>query len=270
MNILNKNNGFLMAGVLVAGALASCSSNEDGVMPNDGKGRLSVTIGTETQFATRALNEGDWRNTANYTVEILDAGGQNVGTYSAAQLPDEIELENGSYTVHAYYGEEKAASRTTFLSEGSTNVALNVGDEPKSVTVNCLPTCGKVQAKFGTDMATYYSDYYVTYSSPKMDAGTEATWAKTDTEPWYLAVSKDGDMVTATIHLTPTEEYVTDESMTTEGTIVRTYKLERDKAWTLNIAPQYDTAKGTLGVTITVDESTNDQEVDVVIPAEWI
>ena len=79
--------------------------------------------------------------------------------------------------------------------------------------------------------------------------------------------------MTATIYLTPKEEYEVKDNtagVTSTGTVVRTYKLYPNKSWTLNITPNYHQTSGELGIEITIDESTNDKEQDIVIPTEWI
>ena len=40
------------------------------------------------------------------------------------------------------------------------------------------------------------------------------------------------------------------------------------KLWTLNISPNQN--DGSLGIVIEVDETTNDQEIDIVVPSDWI
>lgn len=257
-----------LGALLLGGVLMSCSSESEVVPSNTGK--LKVSVEAPSGFATRSVSEDDYRVAANYTVEVKDNEG-NVKETFKGNSNETLELPIGTYTVTASYGKEENASRNTFLCTGSTPV--NIGSSTdESVTVVCSPTCGKAAVKFDAKMADYYNDYYVEYSTPALGS-QKVTWAKTDSEPWYLKVGEQGDDVVATIHLTPKDEYLTDEQKTagySEGVVTQTYNLKRNKAWTMNIKPNYTTSVGELGISITIDDSTNDQEVPIIVPAEWI
>lgn len=257
--------GSLCLALMAGFALTSCS--QDQANGEAGISTLSLHLNAPSgEFATRALNETDYRTLANYTVNISSADDGKVvaGPYKGNELPNTIALPYGSYTVSATCGKEHVASRDEFLSKGEDVVYLGSGEE-KSVTINCAPTCGKCVVKFDEEMADYFDDYKVEYSTKAMGAAV-VTWNKTDVDPWYLLIDKDGETVKATIRLTAKEAY----KVSGEGVIEKTYLLHRNKSWTLNIKPNHPETTGTLGVTITIDESTNDKDIDVVIPAEWI
>lgn len=253
----------LLAALTVGLSLASCSQDKESTI-GTGNGTLSLSLRSNRGF-TRALSEADYTQTQDYTVNIADMDGKTVaGPYKGSELPNSIVLPCGSYTISAFYGKEHNASRDEFLSKGEETIYLGSGEE-KGVNLTCSPTCGKCVVKFDSEMATYYEDYYVEYTTQALGS-SPVKWAKEDSEPWYLLVNKEGEDVTATIHLTPKEAYKTDG----EGTVTKTYNLKPNKGWTLNIAPNYTSSTGTLGITITIDESTDDHEENVVIPAEWI
>ncbi|MCF0183808.1 MAG: DUF4493 domain-containing protein [Bacteroidaceae bacterium] len=254
----------------VAAVMGACTSNssEETLM-----GTVSLSLATTEgeSFQTRALDENSYRDVSKYTVDILQ-GSTVVKTYKGDALPKNEPLPFGTYTVHAYYGTQAAASRDNFLSEGTATLNLASG-ERKTVNVTCAPTCGKAMVNFAADMAIYFNSYYVEYKTKALGNGV-AKWSETDTEPWYLLVDPAGETVTATIYLTPKEEYEIvkegEEATSTTTTVVRTYVLNPNKAWTLNIAPNYHQTSGQLSIEITIDESTNDKEQEIIIPAEWI
>ncbi|MCF0194631.1 MAG: DUF4493 domain-containing protein [Bacteroidaceae bacterium] len=259
---MNRRTIFAITLAAVMGACTSNTTEETGV------GTMSLSLATEGERFTRLLNEADYRDISNYTVDILQ-GETVVKTYKGDALPKNEPLPFGTYTAHAYYGTESAASRTSFLSEGRSTFNVTSGGYV-SVSVACAPTCGKVVTKFDETMANYFTEYYVEYKTKALGTGV-ARWNKEDSEPWYLLVDAAGEAVTATIYLTPKEEYeVVKDGVPTTGTVVRTYTLLPNKAWTLNIAPNYHQTTGYLGIEITVDESTNDRNEDIVIPTEWI
>ncbi|MCF0197569.1 MAG: DUF4493 domain-containing protein [Bacteroidaceae bacterium] len=262
---------YLMAVVLAGGVCTSCSQGDTSLAGGTGSIKLSVSQEEQT-FVTRAVDENDDKNLAKYIVTVEKQDGETVaGPYAGNELPNSITLPIGTYTVSASCGKEMAASRDTFLCVGSSIVNLGSGEE-KQVTVPCQPTCGKCVVKFDSKMSEYYDDYSVDYFTKALGTG-KVSWTKDDSEPWYLLVDKEGENVKAVIRLTPKQGYVTDETtsgLTTEGTVEKVFNLKPNKAWTMNIAPNHTSTEGQLGISITIDESTNDQDVPVVIPSEWI
>lgn len=249
----------------VTGLLAaSCSSSQE-PLSNENTGLVRLSVNANATFgtaATRAVNEEDYKNTSNYHIRITsNASGNVVKEYETlSAVPESIELDNGAYTLTASYGEAAAASRTGFYVEGSSS--FNVQGEPLDVSVACAPTCGKVVVNFDRTMADYFSDYSVVYSTKALTtAGGTAVWAKDDTEPWYLTVDKEGEQIKASITIVR-------QSDSKASTIERTYTLAPNKAWTLNIAPKDE--NGNLGIEITIDESTEDHDIDIVVPSDWI
>lgn len=242
----------------------SCSSNEETTF-NNNKGFVQLSVKTDANFstiATRAVNEENYKNVNNYQVQILNSSDNKVEKEyaSLSEVPEKIELNNGSYTLKAFYGTDSEASKTGFYVEGTSTFSIQ--GEAQSVTVDCAPVCGKAITQFDQSMASYFSDYYVTYETKALSAaGKTAIWAKEDTEPWYLKIGKDGEQVKATI-------VVTRKSDNKTSKIEKAYMLMRNQSWTLKIAPQDN--NGSLGIVIEIDESTNDQEIDIVVPSDWV
>ena len=113
-----------------------------------------------------------------------------------------------------------------------------------------------------SQLSEYFSDYSVVYETAALKAaGSTAVWAKGDTEPWYLKVDPKGETVTATIQFTRLSDNKPDSE-------VRTYTLAPSKSWTLSIAPQDN--NGSIDIDITIDESTDDEEIDIEVPSEWL
>lgn len=253
-----RMKSFLGCGVLAL-MLAACGSSEETEITS-GTGSVRLSLNADAAF-TRAVDESAYQNTGNYTVQILDMNGSPaVEEFLYSEMPEQITLDNGSYTLKAFYGEEKAASRDAFRVEGSQS--FQVQGEPVSVEVTCRPTCGKVQVKFDATMPEYFSDYYVTYTTAALTEASEtAVWAKDDVEPWYLAVDQAGEEVKAVITVTRLSD-------SKQATVEKSYTLLPNRSWTLNIAPNVN--NGELGISIEVDETTNDHEVDIEVPSDWV
>ena len=262
MKVFNRTVQFLLA-VLT---LSSCSSEDNEFIVPEETGAISLNVSTGANFkvlGSRVLNEEDYKNVNNYKVVISDNNGPVKEYASVTEVPASIELKNGSYTVTASYGKEYAKSRDEFYSVGSE--VVTVQGEPKQVSLVCQPTCGKVKVNFHQDMATYFDDYNVEYTTEALGTADHALWAKNDVDPWYLLINPKGEEVKATITLTPKSQYATSAAK-----VVKTHVLKPNFGWTLNVSPRYSSSDGTLGITITIDETTNDIEQEIIVPSEWI
>lgn len=240
--------------------LGSCASQNDEPALSEGTGTITLGVSTSTAF-TKAVDESSYSNVDNYTVQILNDAGTPVKEFLYSEREEKITLNNGSYTLKAFYGTESNASRESFYVVGNTSFQVN-GEPVQAVAVTCQPTCGKVKATFASNMDEFFSDYSIVYETAALKAaGSTAVWAKGDKDPWYLKVDNAGETVTATIQCTRLSDNKT-------ATVERTYTLAPNKSWTLNIAPADD--NGSLGIEITVDETTDDETIDIEVPADWV
>lgn len=253
---------FLLSCIIGTSLIATSCSSENEVSTNANEGTIHLAVTSDAKFKTntRAVNESSYADVNNYTVQILNSSNKVEKEFVYSEAPGKISLNNGSYTLKAFYGEDSNASRKSFYVEGTTTFAVEGND--KSISVDCTPVHGKVAVNFAEEMATYFSDYSVVYETTALTtSGSTVTWNKTDTEPWYLKVNQKGEKIKATIHITRSSD-------NKSSTVEKTYTLLPNKSWTLNIAPQDN--NGSLGITITIDESTNDHEIDIVVPSDWL
>ncbi len=262
----------MLGAAFVFGAmLASCSQNTDFVgQTEEGEGQLFLTLGADAGFAnTRAVEESSYKNVDDYTVVVIDNYGVEMmnckGSEMASRMP--LILNVGDYTVKAFYGVEAPASRDNFYVYGEAQGYI-LPDEEETVSVMCTPTCGRIRVAFDESMATYFSDYKVTFSGTKALRSESIAWLKDDTEPWYVKLEEDGETISFTITTTTKEEFV-NANQQQVATKTGTFQLAPNKGYKLNIAPSY-TAIGKVGITITIDETTNDKPVDIEVPVEWL
>lgn len=264
-------------GLSAIALLASCNERELDLNPNSGsreQGTLVLNLNASTDFdQTRAVDESAYSSTNNYDVRVINASNENVileckASQLNANLPKTVEI--GSYRVEASYGTERDASRNEFFMYGDAVVTVKSKEE-KEVTVNCTPTCGKISVEFDPDMSTYYTEYNVTFGGTKKLGKNTISWSKTDTEPWYVGLDKEGETVTYTLSLTTKEDYVPQGNETNTGIVTGTFTLERNKAHKLTIKPNYiPTTEGGMRLTITIDDTTNDKEITWEVPVTWI
>ena len=227
-----KNYAVMLCAMLTLGAfVASCSSDEEAVQEaTEGKGLVKLSLNVGTEF----------------------------------QPQDLIELDNGSYTVLAFTGEDyKGVGATTkgMYVEGSAGFNVN-SDQTATATVNCTPQCARVTVNFDAKMADYFNDYYVVFTGTDALGEGNYTWNKDNADPVYMAVTSS-EKLTATIKLV-------DKEGKTASDIVRTHDISAAKAWKLNIAPVVEEATGNVGITIEIDNSVNDIPIDIEIPSDWL
>lgn len=250
---------------LAVGVLAGCSAEVDNLQLADGMGAVKLSLNADTGFetTTKAVDEFSYEDLSLYTVQILKDGAVVNGCeWKGNALPEElVELDNGNYVLKAFTGEEyegEAASTAGFYVAGEK--AFNINSNKIDVAVECIPQCARVRVEFNEMMPEYFEDYYVEFTGTSALGSTKETWAKDDKDPVYLALTKE-ETVTATIKLVDKEGKVADD-------VIRTKALAPGKAWALKIAPALE--NGQLGISITIDESTVDHEVDIEIPSDWL
>lgn len=239
----------------------SCVSDNDNSALESGVGTLCLSVISETQFQSRIVNESDYNKTENYTIQIIDKATNAVKKeFLYKDVPERIELNNGSYDLKAFYGKDLTASQDYFYVEGSTSFTVN-GKEV-SASVSCAPTCVKVIANFSSDMSEYFTDYSVVYTTRALKSESKtALWEKDNVAPWYLKVDKKGEDVEAVINFTR-------KSDGKSTSVARTFNMLPGDAWTLNVKPTVN--NGDLGISITINESTDDEVIDIIVPSDWI
>lgn len=260
----------LLGGCLMLGA---CSSEEGGALVPEGKGAVNLSLSAETAFEqkTKAVDEDAYLTahpTSGYKVKLLkDGQASPVNEWLYSNIPSGlIELSNGSYTVVAYDGEEYntvASTRDGIYMYGSTKFDVN-SDQVATVKVNCTPACGKLIVDFGDDMATYFSDYAVHFSTKASgENGTIILPKADDNNPLYVKLDEAGESVTATFHVTKK-----DGTQANINPLTRTMKW--GSRWTITVNPKKEDTTGKVGITISFDDSTNNKPIDIEIPSDWL
>ena len=252
----------LMALAFACGTLLTACVQEDVMTPLAGEAKVRLSLDAQTAFSTNTkayVDENDYKQIDNYTVEIRknDASGETVksGKYSELKSTP-ISLSRGDYYVKAYMGREEAASREVFYATDATSFSI-LDESTKTISLNCA----KCKVVFNDNMAEYFSDYYITYSTAAL-GNNVATWAKGDSAPWYLKVGQN-ETVKATIHYAR-------KSDGKQQTAEWSRSLSPNEGWTLKVSANNNMTEGSMSVTITIDDSTNDIPIDITVPSDWI
>ena len=266
----------------IAGTFASCSASSDELgkpeSVSEGKGtfKLNLTANADFSEQTRALNEADYKNIDNYTVELYAVGSStpiDSWKYSDQNSKIPYPLNSGMYTVRAYYGSEQIFSQDDFLVEGRQTITINSKDE-KTIELNCTPTCSKLSVAFDAEMATYYSDYNLEVQTEALKGLTKKITKDDKTNPWYMAISETGEDIKYTINLTTKEGYIntTDGQNKSNGVITGTISMARNKSYSMTITPEYQASptEGKLKIKITIKSETEDKPITYDVPITWI
>lgn len=273
---MRTNTFFLCLSLGLAGLLSSCSSDAPFGDEQTGKGKATFSLEPVVTFvtSTRAVDESTYQNFDDYTVTIANSGGVEKfsGTYATLKTRMPMELDLGSYTIEATYGSEHAASRDAFLVKGSDSFTIS-GDQTTTVTVNCTPTAGKLLVEFDNAMSTYYDDYNVDFTGTAALGSSVAHWGKTDTAPFYIALTQNGETVNYKIYLTAKSDYATevDGQKVVNAVAEGSFTLARNETKKLTVAPSYTpSSEGGLKIVVTIDDSTNDKTINIEVPVTWI
>ena len=114
-------------------------------------------------------------------------------------------------------------------------------------------------------MDEYFSDYSVVFKTKAMEDDASFVWTKTASgETRYFVVEAE-EKVDAVMKLTDKN---TGKSAETKMNV--TLSPGSNKKYTLKPKVDEETGETGLGIEITIDHSTNDKEVDITIPSNWI
>ncbi len=245
--------------LLFAGAMmASCSSDEES---EPQKASLQVDLSADMSFSTtRSIDESAYSDITNYTVTLKKADGTVVHSalYGDWELLYEID-SNTQYTIEASCGSEAVASYDELLCYGSQTFSAQAG-ATYVATFQCTPQAAKVSVSFSDDFTDYYSDCDVDVLTRYM---TEAWTLNKSTvgEELYIKVD-DNEEVTLDFTVKDLDgNELSDKSGTQTVTVSPATNLK------ITVSPDInEIAGGKFGITVTVDDSVTEKEIDIEIP----
>lgn len=276
------------ATLLLAGTSCTKKLQEDRV------GDLSINLSSESFFnaaGTKAVDEGQYKIPANYNLVVTDVNSGNtilnckVSDLDAEGCHESLKnLDiNTTYNITASYigdirNKDLAYSKSDFYVEGSQRVTITGEKNPVSIT--CTPTSGKVNASFNANMAIYYDEYFIKMDGTKAmkESGQYLTFSKNDTDPWYIRIDNSApngtESINYEIHLKVKEQYqhIDKNGNAQRDAIIKgTFSLQRNKSHKIDVKAQYKpSTSGELSISISIDDTTIDREVNLEIPLSWI
>lgn len=243
-------------------AFTACTSDEEEALIPEGKGYVKLSLNADAGFQTKAVDESEYRDVNNYTVQIINNSTNIlVNQYTGESLPEElIELDNGGYTVKAFYGQDVPASTTSMYVEGSTIFNIN-SNTVENVAVTCTPVCARVTIVEDETLKNYFKNWKATFKTVALEQASY-DYDKGD-DPVYLKVSNE-EKVTCSYQFTKND-----------GTIIElegnpySYTLSPNKAMKITLKP-LGSVNGQLGITVEIDGTVTEHVIDITIPSDWV
>ena len=191
-------------------ALFSCESNQLGT-DYVGKLRLSLIADTTSlskgvNGVTKAVNAGEFDaflTTSDYRISILQEADTMHVYERFDEMPAEVELKEGAYTLIAEKGNNLPAAFENPYFAGSVDFSIRA-DMSTPIDVTCTLANARITVEYTDDFKEAYSDYTVLLSSAFTSNDLEI--AKGETRPAYVQVAKEGSELGVAIRLKKVNE----------------------------------------------------------------
>lgn len=240
--------------------LSSCSSEENSLDIPNGKGFLKIDLTSKVGFQTKAVSENDYEDVGCYTVQVYKSGNEENllidDLYN--DLKQSYPMNVGNYVLKAFKGQDVPVSSEVLYFSGETAFEVKEGKEVL-VSVTCKPSSARINVVFDSKLDEYFSNYSLKIETEAQKPSL-FEWTKSTVGPVYFKVGNQ-EQVKVTVNLT------NKENVKAEG-IVKTYTLSPADALKITLKPVI--SNGNLGVSITIDETTVDHPVDIIIPGDWV
>ena len=244
-------------------SLSAC--DEEGHSSKSGKLRLSLTADTTSlkkgidSGITKAVSDEftQFLTTEDYRILIVSDKDTTKSYDRFDQMPSEIELPEGAYTLVASKGNNLPAEFENPYFEGSTVFTVKEG---MSTPLEVTATLGnaRITAEYTDDFKEAYSEYTVLLSSSHTTADLEI--AKGETRPAYMQVDKDGTNIAIGIKL----KKITEETEKTYY-VPTALKLERRQNVRLVFKTDGEALDG-IGLDFVLDDTMEEVTMTTEIP----
>ena len=243
--------------------ISACSSDADDVISEAGKGYVSLSVQADAGFQTTKAASEDYEDVNNYTVQILQ-NDKVVDTceWQYDEVPNEIELPNGTYTFKAFYGEDNAVNTENPYVEGVVEKTINSNDQ--NVVISCSTTDAKVTVAFDEKMDESFDKYTVSFQTEALNDG-EQVWTKDDGDKTVYLKVNENEKVKVVFSLTP-------KDANEDFTYTQTVTLSPGDFKEYTVAPKdgaTEDGDGSLKISISFTDKTKDITIPIKIPSDW-
>ena len=194
--------------ICVLGVLICASSCDSDRVPADGIGKLRLSLSADTTSLNKGINNSTkaavsdefekFLTTADYKIRIVQQS-DTVQSYDRFdEMPSEIELKEGAYTLIASKGDNLPSAFENPYFEGSTDFTVKA-DMSTPIDVTCTLGNARITVDYTEDFKEAYSDYTVLLSSGFTSGSLEIK--KDEMRPAYMQVAKEGSELGIAIRL---------------------------------------------------------------------
>ena len=194
--------------ICVLGVLICASSCDSDRVSADGVGKLRLSLSADTTSLSKGINNSTkaavsdefekFLTTADYNIRIVQQS-DTVQSYDRFdEMPSEIELKEGAYTLIASKGDNLPSAFENPYFEGSTDFTVKAGMSTP-IDVTCTLGNARITVDYTEDFKEAYSDYTVLLSSAFTSGSLEIK--KDETRPAYMQVAKEGSELGIAIRL---------------------------------------------------------------------
>lgn len=200
----------LFACVLTLLASLFACENDEGSIKHPGTLRLSLKMDTTSVkdvVTTKAVADefSDFVDENAYSVQILK-GEDVVQEYARYdKMPEELVLEEGSYTIKAFKGDDKPAAFLNPYFAGSTEFVIKEGmSTPLEIT--CKLANARVTVNYSDDFKEAYPTYNLKMNTEFMK--DSLNYSQTETRAAYLQTGEEGTDLNLLLTLVRLEDTV--------------------------------------------------------------
>ena len=239
----------------------------------DGKMVKSGTFGLRLSADTTSLNKGvnsdlktkgyedefeEFLETSDYSILIVKDQQDTVQTFPRYdEMPAEIELAEGAYTLIASKGDNKGAAFENPYFEGSTDFTIR-GDMNTYIDVTCTLGNTRVVTESSKEFDDVYEDYTIVIKTPyTSEDGFEIE--KGETSPAFFRADKEGTEAEVVVKLKK-------KGSTEEESFSSTAPLILERRQNVNIMLKLLEGNQGIGLEVTLDDSMIEVPMDVTIP----
>ena len=194
--------------ICVLGVLICASSCDSDRVPADGIGKLRLSLSADTTSLNKGINNSTkaavsdefekFLTTADYKIRIVQQS-DTVQSYDRFdEMPSEIELKEGAYTLIASKGDNLPSAFENPYFEGRTDFTVKA-DMSTPIDVTCTLGNARITVDYTEDFKEAYSDYTVLLSSAFTSGSLEIK--KDEMRPAYMQVAKEGSELGIAIRL---------------------------------------------------------------------
>lgn len=266
----NKKRLFLHLCILLAAGLLFSCDNENRTL-SDRKGTLAVTLEANTDYPagiilkgaeTKAGNFGDFdpENYDAYQI-LIKKGESTVKTSSYAEMPETLELQEGTYKLIASLGNLFPAAFEQPYFAGNAEFAINDSElTPISVKTELANT--KITVDYSDAFFETFETFEVAMSTEYME-GDSLYFRKGETRAGYFQSLQTGTALGICVKVKPTGKDTWLEAKQTTTIKPKEFVRFRFKTDTEDLS-------GQINAEITVDSTTIDVPLELKLPGIYL